>query len=265
LQPGRLHRTLGPAHHVHGEAVEAGPLGAGEGRCGMDTSQLEAVLVECERQLDGEGPVELGSLGFWRVIAAVKRDPALVARYADRIAVIDRVAFERWAWLSVPVVIGAGLMMALAVAGLVAVAAGFFVDGALSGFCLLAGAGALLVSTHTLAHLVVGRFAGIRFTHWFVAAPTRPQPGVKTDYATYLRTPARSRAWMHASGAITTKVMPFLLLGAAWGMGAPTWSWVALVVIGVVQIITDVTLSVKQSDWKRFRREMRVAAELERG
>ena len=34
--------------------------------------------------------------GFWKAVAAVKRDPELVARFAKRIAVVDRAAFERW-------------------------------------------------------------------------------------------------------------------------------------------------------------------------
>jgi hypothetical protein len=103
----------------------------------------------------------------------------------------------------------------------------------------------------------------MRFTHWFIADLARPQPGVKTDYASYLRTPARRRAWMHASGALTTKAMPFLMLGAAAGMSAPLWSWIALIGIGVVTIITDITMSTKRSDWKKFNREMAIARHLE--
>ena len=102
----------------------------------------------------------------------------------------------------------------------------------------------------------------MKFTHWFIGELRRPQPGVKTDYASYLRVPARQRAWMHAAGALVTKAIPFLMLGAAWGMKAPGWSWIVLVIIGVIQIITDATMSVKQSDWKKFQREMRIARRL---
>src|SRR5439155_23826878 len=48
---------------------------------------------------------------------------------------------------------------------------------------------------------VAGVAAGIRFIGWFLDGPTRLQPGLKIDYASYLRTPARRRAWMHAAGA----------------------------------------------------------------
>ena len=68
---------------------------------------------------------------------------------------------------------------------------------------------------------------------------------------------------MHASGALVTKAMPFLMLGAAWGMEAPSWAWIVLIGIGVLQIITDITMSTKQSDWMKFKREMAIARALE--
>ena len=100
---------------------------------------------------------------------------------------------------------------------------------------------------------------GIRFTHFYSLPPLRPQPGFETDYVTYLRAPARSRAWMHASGAIVSKAIPFIVAAVAIANGAQTWAVGALVALGVVQLITDVTLSTRASDWKKFRREMRFA------
>jgi siroheme synthase len=61
---------------------------------------------------------------------------------------------------------------------------------------------------------------------------------------------------MHASGAIITKAIPFLLIPAAVLMPAiPTWVAIALLLLGIVQIVTDVTWSTKSSDWAKFRRE----------
>ena len=74
----------------------------------------------------------------------------------------------------------------------------------------------LLGTTHDLAHLVVGRLVGIRFTHWFIDGPTRLQPGLKTDYASYLRTPPHARAWMHASGALIDQGDPVRHPGPAF-------------------------------------------------
>ncbi|NNC75238.1 MAG: hypothetical protein HKN93_06970, partial [Acidimicrobiia bacterium] len=110
-----------------------------------------------------------------------------------------------------------------------------------------------------LAHMVVGRLFGIRFTGWFVGSLGRPQPGVKVDYATYLRTPARQRAWMHASGAVLSKLIPFFALGPSLVMDAPWWTTTLLIVIGVGQIVTDIVWSTKASDWKKYRRELSFA------
>jgi len=76
------------------------------------------------------------------------------------------------------------------------------------------------------------------------------------DYDTYLRAGPRSRAWMHASGALVTKVVPFVLLGLVLAGDFPSWAAWLLAAQGVLQIVTDALWSVKLSDWKKFRREM---------
>lgn len=229
----------------------------------MAESDIETVLSTCERKLAAGESINLGTEGFWRAVGRVKRDPALIERHAERIGQIDRQAFEAWALRSFPIRLGEALLWLGTVISLAIVAAGYYVDEPWNGLLLLAGTGGLLITTHGLGHLIIGRLVGMRFTHWFIAELARPQPGVKTDYASYLRTPARKRAWMHASGALTTKAMPFLMLGAAAGMSAPFWSWIVLIGIGVVTIITDVTMSTKRSDWKKFNREMAIARQLD--
>jgi hypothetical protein len=62
---------------------------------------------------------------------------------------------------------------------------------------------------------------------------------------------------MHASGAIVTKAIPFLLIPVALVMPAiPTWVPLILLGLGMIQIVTDVVWSTKSSDWAKFRREM---------
>jgi hypothetical protein len=100
---------------------------------------------------------------------------------------------------------------------------------------------------------------GISFTDYFLGGPKPPRPGLKSDYATYLRTDPGSRAWMHASGAIMTKLAPLFALVFWLGSGAPWWSAAALVAFCLVSIATDVAFSVKVSDWKKYRRERAVA------
>jgi hypothetical protein len=220
----------------------------------VSTSDIESALCAAERSLAaGSG---LAGTGFWKAVDAVKRDPALVESYADRISEIDRQAFEAWVLLSVPVAVGTSLLSLGTLAGLGLVGWGYAVDPPVNGLLLLAGSGVVLGSTHGLAHLAVGRAVGMHFTHWFIPSFGQPQPGVKVDYATYLRVPPRKRAWMHAAGAVVGKLIPFLAIPAALTMGAPGWTVVVLVVGGIVQIVTDVLWSTKASDWKKFRREM---------
>lgn len=220
----------------------------------MDGSRVGAILDEAELAVSSGEPV--GPTGFWKAVDAVKRDPALVEQYADRIARIDRAAFKSWALVAVPIWLGNMVMIGGTLIGLVLVGWAYYLDGTPSAVVFLLGFGIVLVTTHGLAHLAVGSLMGMRFTHWFMGTLLQPTPGVKLDYATYLRAPASSRAWMHASGAIITKLMPFIFLGAAIAVGVPTWVVWALVIIGLIEIVTDIIWSTKASDWKKFRREM---------
>ena len=220
----------------------------------MEPTSIEEALAAAETALArGEG---LSGTGFWKAVARVKADPDLVDHYADRIAAVDRAAFERWALLKVPIGIGTTLAIVATAVGLGLIGWSYYTESELVTVLLFyAGFAALLVTTHGLGHLLVGRMVGIRFTHWFIGTIARPQPGVKVDYASYLRTPPMSRAWMHASGAIATKAMPFLLLGAVFAAGLPAWAIWLLVAVGVVMIVTDIAWSTKSSDWMKFRRE----------
>ncbi len=72
----------------------------------------------------------------------------------------------------------------------------------------------------------------MRVIYWFVGTIRRPQPGVKVDYASYLRAPPRQRAWMHASGAIVVEVGAVYLPrsgmgdgGTRMGHGSPRRFW----------------------------------------
>ena len=223
----------------------------------MEITQIESILARSEAEVsEGRPP---GHAGFWKAVSAVKADPDLADQYADRIGSIDRRAFENWVLFAVPLWLGNVVMIFGTIVGLVLVGWSYRIEGFAAGLVFLLGLGVLLTTTHGLAHLAVGVAQGIRFSHWFIGNIVRPQPGVKVDYSTYLRTPASSRAWMHASGAIVTKLVPFALLGAAVAADVPVWAIVVLVAVGFGQIVTDVLWSVKASDWKKYRREMRFA------
>jgi hypothetical protein len=215
------------------------------------------------------GDTDLSRLGFWRVVALIKRDDELIDRYAEQVGRIDAKAFRARVRFRVPVWVGVVLqLLGIGVAvGLVWLAvwnAGAGADQALdvdvaSGLGLPLAAFALAAGIHTFAHYVVGRSVGIRFTDFFFAIPPPPLPGLKTDYRTYLLTGPVARAWMHASGAVATKLAPFVVLAFAPAAAAPAWSVAVLVVLGVFQVATDVLFSTKSSDWKKVRRELAVA------
>jgi hypothetical protein len=232
----------------------------GDGRLtGVDEGAIEASLAAAERELSTAGMPDLRTLGFWRAVAAVKRRPELVDRYARRIATIDRTVFRRRVRLAFPVALGVVLLDLGLFGGLLLLVVATVVDHPLREIIVIVAAGAIDVTTHGLAHVAVGTFVGIDFTDWFVDLPKRPQPGFKIDYASYLRASPRQRAWMHAAGAVATKLVPFLVMPYALAIGAETWAILALLALGVVQILFDLLYSVRASDWKKFRREMRLA------
>jgi hypothetical protein len=241
---------------------------AGETPSGGLGAELDRVEIAVD-----EGDTELGRLGFWRLVALIKRDDELIDRYAEQVGRIDAKAFRARVRFRAPIGVAVALqLLGIGVAvGLVAFAvwnanvSGRALDVQLaSGVGLLVAAFALAAGTHTFAHLIVGRSVGIRFTDFFFAIPPPPLPGLKTDYGTYLRTGPVARAWMHASGAIVTKLAPFVVLAFAPAADAPGWSVAVLVALGIFQIVTDVLFSTKRSDWKKVRRELGVARERER-
>ena len=207
-----------------------------------------------------EGETGLSGLGFWRLLGKVKADPMLSAHWADQAGRIDRKAFEARVKIRFPVWFGNLVLAAGTLIGAgAAVVALRTEDPTLAGIALVVAAGAWSVSLHDLAHWAAGRLAGIRFVAYFFGGPFPPRPGLKTDYATYLRASPGARAWMHASGALATKVAPFVALAFWWATEAPAWAAWAVAALGVLQIVTDVLFSTKTSDWKKVKRERRIA------
>lgn len=220
----------------------------------MDAEEIRAALDRAESAVQNQDG--LGSTGFWRAVADVKRSPDLAAEFGPRIAEIDRRAFENWALLVVPLRLGTVLALITLVLGLGGVALMYYVSAPWNWLVFGLALVALLVSSHGLAHIATGKLMGMRFASWFVGSVQRPQPGVKIDYASYLLAPARSRAWMHASGAIVGKILPIALIPATIAADLPAWVTWALAIFALAQIMTDVLWSTKSSDWKRFLREM---------
>lgn len=233
---------------------------AGATAVGAELDRIEAEV--------GSGATDLRTLGFWRLVARIKRDPALIEAFADRVGRIDTEAFRAAVPVRVPVWLGTALFalgILVGAAAIVVARAAASSGGdreTLVGWALVVGTGVLIVAVHTPTHWLVGRILGLRFTAYFLTPSIPPFPGIKLDYASYLRVDPMRRAWMHVSGAIANKVTPFVVLALApWGE-VPAWSWLVVVAIAVGQIVTDVLFSTKLSDWKRFARERAVARDL---
>jgi hypothetical protein len=236
--------------------------------------ELQEAFSRIEAEVD-KGNTDLAGLGFWRLVRQVKLEARLADHWADVIGRIDQKAFERSVRPRLPVWLGNAILLA-ASAVLIALipvslrlARGAIALPFWSGLLAVAAAGGLSVNLHDLAHWVIGRMAGIRFTAYFLKKPLLT-PGLKIDYASYLRTSPGARAWMHASGAIVSKIAPFAVFVAVYlphraaGYDLfPSWSLWAILAIGVIQIVTDILFSTKKSDWKRFKRERRIARSME--
>lgn len=219
----------------------------------------EEAFERIEAAVDA-GQTDLRTLGFWRLLAAVKAEPALSSRWAEVAGRIDRKAFEARVRWRLPVWVGNALLLAGTAIGGAAVGLALRTDSEVTaGLALVFAAGTWSTTWHDLAHWTVGRLAGIAFTSYFLGARFPPSPGLKIDYTTYLRTAPRARAGMHASGAIATKLAPFVVLAFWPATEAPAWAAWGLAGLGLLQIVSDAVFSVRSSDWKKVRRELRVA------
>jgi hypothetical protein len=206
------------------------------------------------------GQTDLRALGFWRLLAKVKADPVLAHHWAEQAGRIDRKVFEARALVRVPVWFGNGALLVGTLAGAIAVAIALTTESqTLAGLALVFAALDWSTTFHAPAHWLVGRMIGMRFVAYHLPKLVPPFPGLKIDYATYLRVAPEARAWMHASGAIASKIAPFIALAFWPASGAPGWAAWAIAGYEVLIICTDVFISTRTSDWKRFRREMRIA------
>jgi hypothetical protein len=236
------------------EVLRPTPQEAERIRIAHELDRLEAAVAA--------GNTDLRALGFWRLIAEVERDRVLTISFADRCGRIDDGAFRARIRFRPPVWVGNALLFGVVGAGVVAIVLAARWTGPAAGFALLGAGLAWSLGVHSPTHYVVGRVDGIRFTAYFLGGPPPPRPGIKTDYATYLRADPSKRAWFHASGAIATKIAPFAAVAMAPATNAPGWAVIAMGAYGLLQILTDIVFSVRSSDWKRFLRERAIAREL---
>lgn len=224
----------------------------------MDELEMLAAMDRAEARLAAGR--NLKNSGFWRVVDHLRSHPQDARRLADRAARIDRAAFEQGVRLRVSEGQGTlALALGSLAGGAAIIVSGSIGDATIRTLVFLGSVATLLITTHSLTHWIVGRMMGIRFTHYFLGGPPPPRPGAKVDYESYLLTSPKRRAWMHASGAVVTKIIPFAMLPVARTLDLKPWAWNGLIVVGILQIATDLLFSTKTSDWKKVKRELAAA------
>ena len=237
------------------EALRPTPQQAIRADLAAELDRIEAAVTA--------GSTDLAALGFWKVVRTIKLDRVATLELSDQAGRIDTAAFRARVKARTRPWMGVVGMLVLTALGLVGVWLASVWTGTWAGLAIVGTGVAWSVGWHLPAHVFIGWLGGIRFTDAFIGGPPPPRPGIKTDYATYLRAEPSMRAWFHASGAIATKLAPFAALACWPATGAPAWAAWALVALGVVQIVTDVTLSRKSSDWKKFLRERQIARDIQ--
>jgi hypothetical protein len=217
------------------------------------------------------GNTDLSKLGFWALVRKVKLEPVLSRHWSEEVGRIDRLAFESRVRPRFPVAVGntvlvAGAVISIGLAWLGLELAENEPSSYLAGLMVLAAGVGLSGALHDLGHWLVGSLGRMRFLAYYLDGPLRIQPGLKVDYATYLRASASSRAAMHAAGAIASKIAPFAVFAWVYVVHRragsellPEWSLWGLLGLGLLQILTDVVWSTRRSDWKKVRRERAIA------
>jgi hypothetical protein len=218
--------------------------------------QEELDLIEGEVS---RGNYALKELGFWKIVAGVKRDPALIDRFADQIGRIDKQVFEKKAWIKVNIWAGHVIEAAGTILGLGLIWLSIYHASEIIRSLSIVFASLVLSSTlHPLAHWVVGRALGIRFLFYFPNGPIKIEPSLKTDYGSYLRARPRRRAIMHVSGPVATNLAALICLVIGLSMDISQWAIWILLLYFLFMLGTEIFISPKAGDIKRVLREWRI-------
>jgi hypothetical protein len=161
---------------------------------------------------------------FWRIVTKIKKDAQLTHKFAEQIGRIDQALFRAKVPISVPLNVGHLVETAMTL---------FFIfilyhlisSGIYTGVALIVGTFAIMGTVHPLAHYIVGRIFGIKFTFYFPDGPALIEPTIKTDYASYLKAAPIKRAIMHAAGPVVSTFVIIVSLVVAAIIEAPSWTF----------------------------------------
>ncbi len=215
-----------------------------------------------------EGDYNLKELGFWKIVAQVRRNPKLAEEFGEQIARID-IAAHKASWISVPLWLGHVIEILVTLFGLwLLYLALYHSISSIRSAALVGATFFLSFSLHPLTHYAVGRVLGINFKYYFLhglyiffRSPGKKwwklEPSLKVGYASYLRASPKSRVVMHASGAVVTKLTILLVLLFGIKFNAPVQGIIATAAMLALYIATDILYSTKSADWSKVKRELR--------
>lgn len=130
-------------------------------------------------------------------------------------------------------------------------------EGLIAIIVYLIGVALILVVTHPLAHILAGRFYGIKTIKAYLGGITKLQPTVVADYLTYLSSTSLQRRNYHIAGAIVTVLTSFIILLVTLFFISNFIIRILSSIIFIAILLTDIIYSPKYSDWKRARRELK--------
>lgn len=228
--------------------------------------EIELALNMIEAKVSA-GSYNLKELGFWKLVAQVRRKPELAEKFGEQIARID-IAAHKVNWISVPLWLGHTVEILVTFFGAWLLYIALYHSSSMRSPALVGAAFFLSFSLHPLTHYAVGRMLGINFRYYFLhglyiffRSPGKKwwklEPSLKVDYASYLRASPKSRVAMHASGAVVTKLIILVVLLLGVKFNAPAQGVIATAAMLALYIATDILYSTKSADWSKVRRELR--------
>src|SRR6266508_2518641 len=160
--------------------------------CRTLTATSRARTASWARKTSPIPPAAIRSTTWYRPSSVVRVDVVSEMRavhWADQAGRIDRKAFEARVRFRFPVWFGNLVLLIGVLFGAAAIVYGMRCDNpTVAGLSFVVAGGAWSVCVHDLAHWAVGRLAGISFLAYYIGGSFPPWPGLKIDYASYLRT-----------------------------------------------------------------------------
>lgn len=202
----------------------------------MEEDKVEELLGRLESEIEKVDPEGLRNLGFWKMVRAAKKDPALAKGYGERIGRIDRLVFEKKTNIKLGYQVGTFIALSGALLGILFLYMAIIQEGSVSTLFYIASSLVLMTALHPLAHSFVGRLTGIGFHFYFLNGPMRIEPTLKIDYATYLKASPLKRVLFHLAGSLNSALVTFIVLAAA--LLDPGSEPLARVVLGFIFLFT---------------------------